>query len=147
MRGYVIIEDEAAFKAWLAQQPTFAMSMMPASAAPAATGPAGTAGGKDALLAQGKALSQSKGCVACHTVDGSAGVGPTWKALYGKTETMADGSTAVVDEKYLHDFIRNPTAKVVKGFAPIMPKIDMSDTERDALVAYIQSYGAAPIKQ
>ena len=40
---------------------------------------------------------------------------PAWKGLYGKTETMADGSTAKVDETYLRAFIRNPTARVVKG--------------------------------
>ncbi|GGC59713.1 cytochrome c oxidase subunit II [Undibacterium terreum] len=143
MRGYVVVEDEATFKAWLKAQPTFATSMASPVATSVASSPpaAGTAAVPD-LVAQGKALSQSKGCVACHTLDGSAGVGPSWKGLYGKTETMADGSTALVDEAYLKDFIRNPTAKTVKGFAPIMPKIEMSDTELAALVAYIQSYGS-----
>ncbi|MES2104504.1 MAG: cytochrome c oxidase subunit II [Pseudomonadota bacterium] len=151
MRGYVVVEDEASFKAWLKAQPTFAVSMAPpapvAAAAPSTlAGAAANPGAGSDLLAQGKALSQSKGCVACHTVDGNAGVGPTWKGLYGKTETMADGSTAVVDETYLKDFIRTPTAKTVKGFAPIMPKIEMSDAELAALVAYIQSYGKPPGK-
>jgi cytochrome c oxidase subunit 2 len=81
--------------------------------------------------------------VACHTIDGSPGVGPTWKGLYGKIETMADGSTALVDEAYLKDFIRNPQARTVKGFAPIMPKIDLTNDELTALVAYIQTYGGA----
>jgi cytochrome c oxidase subunit II len=111
-------------------------------AAPRADGaPAGPAGA-DTLVTQGRALAQSKGCVACHTVDGSHGVGPTWKGLYGKTETMADGTTAQVDVAYLKSFIRNPTARVVKGFAPIMPKIELSDAELAALVAYIQSFGS-----
>lgn len=152
MRGYVVVEDEAAFQAWLKAQPTFAASMAPAAATGAAIAPLASAapstaaGAAPDLLAQGKALSQSKGCVACHTVDGNAGVGPTWKGLYGKTETMADGATAKVDEAYLKTFIRNPTAKTVKGFAPIMPKIEMSDAELAALVAYIESYGGAPPK-
>ncbi|MFZ6645255.1 cytochrome c oxidase subunit II [Undibacterium sp. TJN25] len=145
MRGYVVVEDEATFKAWLKAQPTFAASLTPATpSAPSTTSSpaaAGTAAAPD-LAAQGKALSQSKGCVACHSVDGSAGVGPTWKGLYGKTETMADGSTALVDEAYLKSFIREPAARTVKGFAPIMPKIEMSDAELDALVAYIQTYGS-----
>lgn len=82
--------------------------------------------------------------MACHTVDGSARVGPTWKGLHGKTETMADGSTALVDEAYLRSFIRDPQARQVKGFPPVMPKIELSDEELAALVAYIQSLGSPP---
>ena len=136
MRGYVVVEDEAAFQAWLRQQPTFA-----ATQAAAAAGPGAEPGSP---LALGRTLAQSKGCVACHTVDGSRGVGPTWKGLFGKTETMADGSSALVDEAYLKSFIRNPQARSVKGFPPIMPKIELSDSELAALVEYIKSNGAAP---
>lgn len=138
MRGYVVVEGEAAFQAWLKAQPTFAMAMADASRASAAT----PAAGADIQVAQGQALAQSRGCVACHTVDGSPRVGPTWKGLYGKTETMQDGSTALVDETYLQSFIRNPQARGVKGFAPVMPRIELSDTELAALVAYIQSLGS-----
>ena len=132
MRGTVIVEDEPRFRAWLASQPTFAATRAPAKpdASMASAGP---------LVVQGKSLAQSKGCVACHSIDGSPGAGPTWKGLFGKTETLADGSAAKVDEAYLKTEIRTPQARIVKGFAPIMPKIDMPDTELDALVAYIQA--------
>lgn len=137
MRGYVVVEDMASFKRWLQAQPTFAVSMLPQQPVSAAV-----AGAADTLVAQGKALAASKACVACHTIDGSALVGPTWKGLFGKTETMDNGSTALVDETYLKDFIRNPQARVVKGYTPIMPKIALTDDELNALVAYIKSYGA-----
>ena len=137
MRGYVLVEDETDFQAWLKAQPTFAATMASASRAAAAT----TVAGADTRVAQGQALAQSKGCVACHTVDGGPRVGPTWKGLYGKTETMQDGSTALVDEAYLQSFIRNPQARSVKGFAPVMPKIELSEDELAALVAYIRSLG------
>jgi len=138
MRGYVVVEDPAAYQAWHAALPTFAKSQ-----AKAPEPPAGAAGG-DARVQQGRALADSKGCVACHTVDGSPRVGPTWKGLHGKTETMADGSTALVDEAYLRSFIRDPQARQVKGFPPVMPKIELSDEELAALVAYIQSLGSPP---
>ncbi|MBB5424254.1 cytochrome c oxidase subunit 2 [Paraburkholderia sp. JPY158] len=138
MRGVVVVEDEASFSRWLAQQSTFAQQQARVQAATAAAG-----GGAQALANQGKTLAEAKGCFACHTVDGSPRVGPTWKGLYGKTETMADGSTAKVDEAYLRAFIRNPTARVVKGFAPIMPKFDLSEQELTSLVAYIQSLGGS----
>jgi cytochrome c oxidase subunit 2 len=70
-------------------------------------------------------------------------VGPTWKGLFGKTETMVDGSTALVDEAYVKAFIRDPQARAVKGFAQVMPKIELTDDELTALASYIQSNGSA----
>jgi len=128
MRGTVVVEDEAKFQAWLKTQPTF-VSTRTAAAPDAAAGPAG----------KGRSLAQVKGCVACHSVDGSPGAGPTWKGLFGKTETLADGSSAPVDEAFLKKEIRDPQARVVKGFAPIMPKIELADDEVDALIAYIKT--------
>lgn len=139
MRGAMVVEDEAQFQAWLKAQPTFAMTL--AGPAPTASASAGPAGSDATKVSQGQALYQSKGCVACHTVDGSPRVGPTWKGLYGKQETMQDGSTALVDEAYLRSFILDPQARSVKGFQPIMPKIALSDEELAALLTYIQSLG------
>jgi cytochrome c oxidase subunit 2 len=127
----VVVEEPAAFESWLKAQPTFAASMRPA--------PASSAGGAETLVARGQALAQSRGCVACHSVDGSAGVGPTWKGLFGKTETLADGSTARVDEAFLKGEIREPQTRLVKGFPPVMPKLDLSDEDVAALVDYIRS--------
>ena len=138
MRGFVVVEDEATFQAWLKQQPTFATTLAPAPST-------GARAGSDALAEQGRSLAQTKGCVACHTVDGSPGVGPTWKGLFGKTETMVDGSTALVDDAYVKAFIRNPQARAVKGYAQIMPKIDLTDDELAALTSYIRSNGSASI--
>jgi cytochrome c oxidase subunit 2 len=139
MRGYVVVEDEATFQAWLKEQPTFAMT----KATPGTGGTQAAAVPGGTLLDKGRVLAQSKGCVACHSIDGSPGVGPSWKGLAGKTGTMADGSMVLADETYLKKSIRDPQAQVVKGFPPIMPKIEMTDDELAALVAYIQSLGAA----
>jgi cytochrome c oxidase subunit 2 len=130
MRGMVVVEDEVAFRKWLSAQPTFRQTM---------TKTASTGG--EGLVKQGMQLAQSQGCFACHSVDGSARVGPTWKGLYGKTETLSDGTTALVDKAYLNAFIRNPTARVPKGYPPIMPKFNLSDQQMAALVAYIESVG------
>jgi cytochrome c oxidase subunit 2 len=140
MRGHVVVEDEAAFQAWLKKQPTFAMTMAPPAPGGASSAAAGGAGTD---IERGKTLAQNKGCVACHSVDGSPSVGPTWKGLYGKANTMADGSSVTADEAYLKRSIREPQAQVVKGFSPIMPKIDVTDDELSALVAYIESLGNA----
>ncbi len=128
MRGYVVVEDEAQFAAWARMQPTFAQTQRPASA-------------DGTPAARGAALAQSKGCVACHSSDGSTSVGPTWKGLYGKTERLDGGANVLVDEAFLRDFIRNPTARSIAGFPPVMPQIPLSDDELDALVAHIKALG------
>jgi cytochrome c oxidase subunit 2 len=133
MRGVVVVDDKPAYDAWVSALPTFAA--LQAQHAGAAT--------SDPLAAKGKLLAQAKGCAACHTVDGSPGVGPTWKGLYGTTQTFQDGSSAHVDDAYLATFIRNPTARVPKGFAPIMPKLELTDDELKALIAYIRTLGTA----
>lgn len=141
MRGFVVVEDPASYGTWYAALPSFASSQAKAAEPPAG---AMAAGGGGARVEQGRALADAKGCAACHTIDGSPRVGPTWKGLYGKTENMADGSTALVDEAYLRSFIRDPQARQVKGFPPVMPRIELSDEELAALVAYIQSLGSPP---
>ncbi|MDR6536863.1 cytochrome c oxidase subunit II [Variovorax soli] len=131
MRAVVVVEDAAAYQAWLKDKETFAVTQRPPT-------------GEGGQVAQGRALANAKGCAACHSVDGSTRVGPTWKGLFGKTETMSDGSTALVDDAYLGAFIRDPQTRTVKGFAPVMPKIPLTEEELSALVAYIKSLGPAP---
>ena len=63
-------------------------------------------------------------------MDGSARVGPSWKGLYGETETLKDGSTAQVDEAYLQSFIRDPQARGVNGLpAKAQPNKRRSDDQ------------------
>ncbi len=138
MRGHVVVEEPAEFEAWLAKQQTFAM--MQAKAAQPAAAPGTVAGGN--LAERGRALAQSKGCVACHSVDGTPGVGPSWKGLFGSTQTFADGSSASVDDAFLKKEIEDPQARVVKGFGPVMPKVPVTEAEVAALSAYIHSLGS-----
>lgn len=95
------------------------------------------------LVALGKSLAARNGCLACHSVDGSARVGPTWKGLYGKEETLADGSKVTVDEEYLRESIVDPDAKIVKGFPPgVMPRdfgARLSEEEIRAIIEYIKT--------
>ncbi|WP_423194118.1 cytochrome c oxidase subunit II [Cupriavidus sp. H18C2] len=143
MRGHVVVEDGAAFDAWLAKQQTFAMTQaraaQPAAAPGTGTGTGPTGGGD--LAEQGRALAQGKGCVACHSVDGGASVGPTWKGLYGTTQQFVDGSNATVDDAFLKKEIEDPHARLIKGFGPLMPKTPVTDAEVAALSAYIRSLG------
>ena len=143
MRSYVVVEDEASYKAWLAHQVTFASRLAGGAAAAGGTSDTSAAAGAAAHDAdparQGRLLAQARGCVGCHSVDGSAGAGPSWKGLYGKTEALEGGATVQVDDAYLRESITDPKAKVVRGFAPIMPQQPFSDAELAAMVGYIRT--------
>ncbi|MBC7693278.1 MAG: cytochrome c oxidase subunit II [Methylotenera sp.] len=108
-------------------------------------GVSGTQGGAplaaESLPAQGKKLTEAKGCVACHSDDGSTKIGPTYKGLFGSKVELQDGSTVVADENYIRESIMKPQAKVVKGFNPVMPTFQglVSESEMNAIVAYIKS--------
>ncbi len=63
------------------------------------------------------------GCVACHTTDGTPGVGPTWQGLYLREEQLTDGSAVTADDAYIIQSIHEPNAQIVEGFNPnIMPQ-------------------------
>ncbi|NVN98720.1 MAG: cytochrome c oxidase subunit II [Geobacteraceae bacterium] len=90
----------------------------------------------------GARLAKEKGCLACHSLDGSRGVGPTFKGLYHKQTTVLQNGrklTMTVDDAYIRESIRFPNAKIVEGFQPIMPSIgDLKDVEVDTLVEFIK---------
>jgi cytochrome c oxidase subunit 2 len=102
----------------------------------ALTGAVPAAGGASEA---GKALFAEKGCPACHTVDGTPGVGPTLKGVLGRREELADGGTVVVDEAFLEHQIRTPNTRPLKGFPPIMPQLPLSDDDVRALVEYVKT--------
>ncbi|MEW5853013.1 MAG: cytochrome c oxidase subunit II [Myxococcota bacterium] len=89
----------------------------------------------------GKNLYTGKGCNACHSLDGTPGAGPSFKGLFGKEETLADGTTAKVDENYLRESILTPAAKLVKGFPPVMPTFQgqLKDEDVAGLIAFIKA--------
>jgi cytochrome c oxidase subunit 2 len=88
---------------------------------------------------KGKALFTAKACFGCHSTDGSPKVGPSLKGVFGKEEELQSGEKVKVDENYLKESMLNPAAKVVKGFAPSMPPLQLSDQEMSDLIAYIKS--------
>lgn len=113
----------------------------PAIAIPTAAAVA-AAGGGGSGTPDGKALATSLGCAACHSTTGAAGVGPTWKGLAGKQESLADGSTALVDDAFLKESIVSPNAKITRGFAPgLMPATfsTLPEAQITALIEYIKT--------
>src|SRR5471030_1031934 len=67
-------------------------------------------------------LLETKECMTCHSIDGSEGIGPTFKGIFGRTTKLTNGSTVAADEAYLRESIVKPEAKIVATFDDVMPK-------------------------
>lgn len=93
------------------------------------------------LTEVGQSVYQKSGCMGCHSIDGTAVVGPTFKGLFGRQENITGGTTVAVDENYLRESILEPQAKVVAGFQPVMPTFKgvLSDRQVDGLIEYIKT--------
>ncbi|ABQ24630.1 cytochrome c oxidase subunit II [Geotalea uraniireducens] len=93
------------------------------------------------LWEKGKELAEKSGCLACHSIDGSPKIGPTWKGLFGRTVTFTDGTTTTADEQYIKNYIEEPNVKVIKGFQPVMPSYKgmLKDDDITAIIVYIKT--------
>lgn len=89
----------------------------------------------------GKDLFEQNGCTGCHSRDGARLVGPTFRGLIGRRESLITGEEAVVDRTYLAESIRSPSAKVVRGYNPVMPTFSFNDRQIDAVLAYAKTLG------
>jgi len=98
-------------------------------------------GGAEVSAEHGKEIFKQNACHTCHSTDGSKGVGPSLKGVFGHETTLNDGSTVTADESYIEESIRQPNAKVVQGFQPVMPNLtsSLSDADINSLVEYIKT--------
>jgi cytochrome c oxidase subunit 2 len=119
MRERAIIQSPADFQAWLTSQQ-----------APAATP-------TDPTAAEGAQSFQTRGCTACHTINGTPAqgkVGPNLTHLASRG--VIAGSILDNNTVNLRRWLADPP-----GLKPgsIMPNLNLNDHELDVLVAYLQS--------
>ncbi len=128
-------EDESALNGWSFK-----------GAAPVAPGevtmPPECSGAGDPMACWGQKLSNSKGCMACHSVDGEKQQPcPNWKGVFGTERALVSGETVLADETYLTNSITNSWDQVVQGYGKTMPPYSFPEKEVEALVAYLKSLG------
>ncbi|HTP11411.1 MAG TPA: cytochrome c oxidase subunit II [Anaerolineae bacterium] len=91
----------------------------------------------DALAQQGQQTFMTGACIGCHTINGTAAngkVGPNLTHLASRT-SLAGGSLTESDGN-LRRWLANPPALKPGS---MMPNLNLTTTEIDALVAYLQS--------
>jgi cytochrome c oxidase subunit 2 len=99
---------------------------------------------RDSAPMNGAQLAEAKGCTACHAFTAESGIGPGWGSLtWGQPRTFADGSSLTVNEAYLRLSMQDPALKVVEGYSNLMVQPDLTDAEREILVAFIRELAMA----
>ncbi len=100
------------------------------------------AGPPPAEVVTGPELFAAKACDTCHRTDSNLQA-PYLAGAFGSTVELADGSRATVDEAYLRESMLDPGAKLVKGYAPLMPTYagQLTEEEIAQLILYIKSLG------
>lgn len=92
---------------------------------------------------RGQKLFQDLACITCHRSDAAAHA-PNLVGLYGQRVYLSDGTVVTADDNYIRESILYPQAKVVLGFAPIMPAFlgQINESQLLDLLAYIKSLSA-----
>lgn len=91
---------------------------------------------------RGAAIYTARGCQGCHGAEGSGGIGPAVAGIAGTERELIDGTVVIADTEYLRRSITDPNAEIVAGYSIRMPANTLSDSDVDALVAYIEELEA-----
>jgi cytochrome c oxidase subunit 2 len=120
-RAVVVVHEKGGYERYLADKAAQASSLPP--------------------VELGKLVYEKKGCNACHTIDGTPRVGPTWQHAFGGTVTLSDGSKVPMDENYIRESMMSPQAKIHQGFPPSMPSFEgqLKENEINGVIEYIKS--------
>ena len=93
----------------------------------------------------GLAITKKMGCLACHSIDGSKIVGPSFKDAYGKTETVIEKGIEkqiTVDDEYLKTAVYSPDDQIVKGYSKGMMqtyKNQVNEEDMKQIIDFIKS--------
>ena len=92
----------------------------------------------------GLKLLEKNGCIACHSLDGSKVVGPSFKGIYGNMRNINTNGIkkdVKADDVYIKNSIVEPDAEIVDGYPKGLMKSYkglISDTEIEQITQYLK---------
>lgn len=93
----------------------------------------------------GKRIMQNIGCFACHTLDGTKLVGPSFKGIWEEEQTVITNGQerkVKVDEDYVHRSIYDPNFDIVKGYSKglmLSYKGQLSEDDVANIIEYLKT--------
>ncbi|WP_347838824.1 cytochrome c oxidase subunit II [uncultured Draconibacterium sp.] len=129
MYSYVKVMEDSAFQTWIADT----------------TNVSGSVAEIESPAATGKRIMQNIGCFACHSLDGTKLVGPSFKGIWGAEHTVKTGRETrqvTVDEEYIRKSIYDPNADVVDGFSKglmLSYEGQLSDDDIGNIIEYLKT--------
>jgi cytochrome c oxidase subunit II len=123
MQGHVKVVPEAEYNSWLASVTPY----------------------KEAGEHSGLAILKDQGCLACHSIDGTKLVGPSFKNLYNSEYiVISNGEEAKItaDSTYIKNAIYNPDMNIVKGYNKGLMKsysTKIADPQMSELIHYLET--------
>lgn len=127
MYSYVKVMPDTAFQSWMADTTQVAITEV------------------ESPTATGRRIMQNIGCFACHSLDGTKLVGPSFKGIWGATHTVTTGREkrqVTVDEDYIRKSIYDPNADVVEGYGKglmLTYEGQLSDDDIDNIIEYLKA--------
>ncbi|MEE9170939.1 MAG: cytochrome c oxidase subunit II [bacterium] len=133
MLSTVAVLPPEEYESWYSANASQIESKTTVSVEPAGTG-----------TAKGAELVKIRGCIACHSTDGSRLVSTSFKGLYGRSTTVVSNGEErqlVVDESYIRRSILDPSSELVKGFQNLMPPQAgfLSNEDINAIISYLKA--------
>ncbi len=132
MISKVYVHDSTAFTQWLETAANWEGRMTP--------------------VQRGADLYKQRGCTQCHSIDGTSGIGPTfknaWDEIVEGTVKFRDGgqlksllNAEYTPEAYVRESLYKPEAHIVAPYNPAMPSYagQIKDNDIPAMVAWLKS--------
>jgi cytochrome c oxidase subunit 2 len=127
MYSYVKVMEDTAFQSWMVDTTLVATTDI------------------ESPTATGRRIMQNIGCFACHSIDGTKLVGPSFKGIWGATHTVTTGRDkreVEVDEEYIRRSIYDPNADVVEGFnrgLMLLYEGQLSEEDVEYIIEYLKT--------
>ncbi|OIO37514.1 MAG: cytochrome c oxidase subunit II [Candidatus Omnitrophica bacterium CG1_02_46_14] len=124
MIGWVTVMEQTDYQKWISALTGQTQALVP----------------DETKVSTGEKLFNKYRCFACHS-PAAGSLGPDLTGVFGRQVSLKDGQKITADESYLKESVQTPTAKIVEGYAPLMPSFDkiLSEEQIFTIIEYLKT--------